>query len=95
MAFHENHGRNIQLTNENLTASRIASYNQGVVMSCKTLKCEELFQVIIFFFWKLIILVLSSSVVNVTRLLSLESFVYLEIYQGSAPKLFHLGVMKM
>lgn len=71
MAFHENHGRNIQLTNENLTASRIASYNQGVVMSCKALKCDELFQVITVFFWKLsyklIILALSSNIANVTK----------------------------
>ncbi|KAG8187410.1 hypothetical protein JTE90_009486 [Oedothorax gibbosus] len=45
MAFHDNHGRNIVLTNENLTACRIASYNQGIVITSKALQCDELFQV--------------------------------------------------
>ncbi|GFU45780.1 neuralized-like protein 4 [Nephila pilipes] len=45
MSFHENRGRNIHLSNDNLTACRITGYNYGVVISCKALLCEELFQV--------------------------------------------------
>ncbi|XP_077998138.1 neuralized-like protein 4 [Glandiceps talaboti] len=43
--FQENHGKNIQLRNGNLTACRTASYNQGVVVSSKPLPKMHLFQV--------------------------------------------------
>ncbi|GIY24363.1 hypothetical protein CEXT_418811 [Caerostris extrusa] len=45
MAFHENHGKNILLSNENLTACRTAGYNQGIVITYKALLCEEIFQI--------------------------------------------------
>lgn len=45
LEFHENHGRNIQLSNENQSARRIASYNQGVVVSARPLPRGQLFQV--------------------------------------------------
>ncbi|XP_023215732.1 neuralized-like protein 4 isoform X1 [Centruroides sculpturatus] len=43
--FHENRGKNIQLLHGNLTAKRIASYNQGIVVSSKPLPRDQLFQV--------------------------------------------------
>ncbi|XP_067005004.1 neuralized-like protein 4 [Anabrus simplex] len=43
--FHENHGRNVQLGEGRLTAKRIASYNQGVVISSRPLPRDRLFQV--------------------------------------------------
>ncbi|KYN19197.1 Neuralized-like protein 4 [Trachymyrmex cornetzi] len=42
--FHENHGRNIQLETKTI-AKRVASYNQGVVMSSRPLIKGKLFQV--------------------------------------------------
>lgn len=45
LEFHENHGRNIQLGDGCRTAKRIASYNQGVVISSRPLPREQLFQV--------------------------------------------------
>ncbi|CAL1286035.1 unnamed protein product [Larinioides sclopetarius] len=45
MSFHENRGKNILLSNENLTACRTAGYNHGIVISSKALLCEEVFQV--------------------------------------------------
>ncbi|KYN44842.1 Neuralized-like protein 4 [Trachymyrmex septentrionalis] len=42
--FHENHGRNIQLETKT-TAKRVASYNQGVVMSSRPLIKGKPFQV--------------------------------------------------
>ncbi|OXU27740.1 hypothetical protein TSAR_003159 [Trichomalopsis sarcophagae] len=42
--FHENHGRNVQLEKKTV-ARRVASYNQGVVMSNKPLIKNKLFQV--------------------------------------------------
>lgn len=42
--FHENHGRNIQLETKTV-AKRVASYNQGVVMSSRPLIKGKLFQV--------------------------------------------------
>ncbi|XP_067658409.1 neuralized-like protein 4 isoform X2 [Haliotis asinina] len=43
--FHGNHGKNILLSNNNLTARRVASYNQGIVVSHKPLTRKKLFQV--------------------------------------------------
>lgn len=43
--FHENHGRNVQLGENRTTAKRIASYNQGLVMSSHPLPRDHLFQV--------------------------------------------------
>nr|XP_006813437.1 PREDICTED: neuralized-like protein 4-like [Saccoglossus kowalevskii] len=43
--FQENHGKNIQLCNGNLTACRTASYNQGVVVSSKPLPIMQRFQI--------------------------------------------------
>eukprot|EP00095_Tigriopus_kingsejongensis_P009407 maker-scaffold143_size313727-snap-gene-1.19 protein:Tk09407 transcript:maker-scaffold143_size313727-snap-gene-1.19-mRNA-1 annotation:"neuralized-like protein 4-like" len=41
----DNHGRNIQLSRHNLAAIRTDSYNQGVVVSSRPLKKDELFEV--------------------------------------------------
>ncbi|XP_064459470.1 neuralized-like protein 4 isoform X2 [Ornithodoros turicata] len=43
--FHESHGRNVQLRGGNLVACRVASYNQGIVVSSKPLPRCQLFQV--------------------------------------------------
>ena len=43
--FHNNHGKNIGLCNENMTASRTASYNQAVVISDCPLPRRQLFEV--------------------------------------------------
>ncbi|KAK7792172.1 hypothetical protein R5R35_005131 [Gryllus longicercus] len=43
--FHENHGRNVQLGENRTTAKRIASYNQGLVMSSHPLPRDHIFQV--------------------------------------------------
>lgn len=43
--FHINHGKNIQLSNHNLTAFRSASYNQGIVVSHKPLCRNQMFRV--------------------------------------------------
>ncbi|XP_066296523.1 neuralized-like protein 4 isoform X1 [Branchiostoma lanceolatum] len=45
MEFHWNHGKNIQLINDNMTACRTASYNQGIVVSRRPLPRMQLFQV--------------------------------------------------
>uniref|UniRef100_A0A8D0D4H4 Neuralized-like protein 4 n=1 Tax=Sander lucioperca TaxID=283035 RepID=A0A8D0D4H4_SANLU len=37
MAFLENHGKNIQLSNQNLTAARVSSYNQGLLVTAQPL----------------------------------------------------------
>uniref|UniRef100_A0A3Q3NP69 Neuralized-like protein 4 n=1 Tax=Labrus bergylta TaxID=56723 RepID=A0A3Q3NP69_9LABR len=37
MAFLENHGKNIQLSNQNLTAARVSSYNQGLLVTAHPL----------------------------------------------------------
>ncbi|XP_063987913.1 neuralized-like protein 4 [Diachasmimorpha longicaudata] len=42
--FHENHGRNVELEGRTI-ARRVASYNQGVVMSSKPLVKGKIFQV--------------------------------------------------
>lgn len=47
LQFHENRGRNIELSPDRCIASRIESYNQGVVLSSKPLSRGMLFQVII------------------------------------------------
>ncbi|CAM2110649.1 unnamed protein product [Caretta caretta] len=45
MEFLENHGKNILLSNGNLTATRVASYNQGIVVIAQPLPQGQLFQV--------------------------------------------------
>ncbi|KAL4631473.1 neuralized-like protein 4 isoform X1 [Arapaima gigas] len=45
MTFLENHGKNIQLSNQNLTASRVSSYNQGLLVTAQPLPRQQLFQV--------------------------------------------------
>ncbi|XP_025890362.1 neuralized-like protein 4, partial [Nothoprocta perdicaria] len=45
MTFLESHGKNIQLSNGNLTATRVASYNQGIVVVGQPLPPGHLFQV--------------------------------------------------
>ena len=47
LEFHGNHGKNVLLSNHNLTACRTASYNQGIVVSHKPLPRNQLVQVII------------------------------------------------
>uniref|UniRef100_A0A8C7M1D5 Neuralized-like protein 4 n=1 Tax=Oncorhynchus mykiss TaxID=8022 RepID=A0A8C7M1D5_ONCMY len=44
MAFLENHGKNIQLSHENLTAARVSSYNQGLLVTAQPLPRQQLFQ---------------------------------------------------
>ncbi|XP_060796336.1 neuralized-like protein 4 isoform X1 [Neoarius graeffei] len=44
MAFLENHGKNIQLSNQNLTAARVCSYNQGLLVTAHALPRQQLFQ---------------------------------------------------
>ena len=43
--FHENHGKNINLSSDRSVASRSESYNQGIVMSARTLSRNSVFQV--------------------------------------------------
>lgn len=45
MTFLENHGKNIQLSNQNLTAARVSSYNQGLLVTVHALPRQQLFQV--------------------------------------------------
>ena len=45
LEFHENHGRNVQLKNSNTTAIRTDSYNQGMLLTSKPLKENEIFEV--------------------------------------------------
>uniref|UniRef100_A0A3Q2NPP4 Neuralized-like protein 4 n=1 Tax=Fundulus heteroclitus TaxID=8078 RepID=A0A3Q2NPP4_FUNHE len=44
MMFLENHGKNIQLSNQNLTAARVSSYNQGLLVTAQPLARQQLFQ---------------------------------------------------
>ncbi|XP_069042671.1 neuralized-like protein 4 isoform X2 [Lepisosteus oculatus] len=44
MEFLENHGKNIQLSNQNLTAARVSSYNQGLLVTAQPLPRQQLFQ---------------------------------------------------
>ncbi|XP_038851954.1 neuralized-like protein 4 [Salvelinus namaycush] len=44
MAFLENHGKNIQLSNQKLTAARVSSYNQGLLVTAQPLPRQQLFQ---------------------------------------------------
>ncbi|XP_059386856.1 neuralized-like protein 4 [Carassius carassius] len=44
MMFLENHGKNIQLSNQNLTAARVSSYNQGLLVTAQALPRQQLFQ---------------------------------------------------
>uniref|UniRef100_A0A4W5JQU5 Neuralized-like protein 4 n=1 Tax=Hucho hucho TaxID=62062 RepID=A0A4W5JQU5_9TELE len=46
MAFLENHGKNIQLSHQNLTAARVSSYNQGLLVTAQPLPRQQLFQVL-------------------------------------------------
>lgn len=46
MTFLENHGKNIQLSNQSLTAARVSSYNQGLLVTAQPLARQQLFQVI-------------------------------------------------
>ena len=43
--FHCNHGKNIMLSNSNLTIERVASYNQAIAVTNKPLARNRLFQV--------------------------------------------------
>lgn len=45
MTFLENHGKNIQLSNQNLTAARVSSYNQGLLVTAQPLARQQLLQV--------------------------------------------------
>ncbi|XP_038624144.1 neuralized-like protein 4 [Tachyglossus aculeatus] len=45
LEFLENHGKNILLSNGNLTATRVASYNQGIVVIGRPLGPQQLIQV--------------------------------------------------
>ncbi|XP_068960104.1 neuralized-like protein 4 [Petaurus breviceps papuanus] len=45
LEFLENHGKNILLSNGNLTATRVASYNQGIVVLNQPLVPQQLVQV--------------------------------------------------
>ena len=45
LEFHENHGRNVQLKNRNTTAIRTDSYNQGMLLTSRPLKENEIFEV--------------------------------------------------
>ena len=47
LAFHANRGRNVALGQSNTTARRHSSYNQGIVMSCRPLPTDTVFQVTI------------------------------------------------
>ncbi|XP_060111332.1 neuralized-like protein 4 isoform X3 [Heteronotia binoei] len=44
MQFLENHGKNILLSSGNLTATRVSSYNQGIVVVAQPLPPQQLFQ---------------------------------------------------
>ncbi|MGH0181943.1 UNVERIFIED_CONTAM: hypothetical protein FKN15_007340 [Acipenser sinensis] len=44
MQFLENHGKNILLSNQNLTATRVSSYNQGLLVTNQPLPRQQLFQ---------------------------------------------------
>ncbi|XP_014669095.1 PREDICTED: neuralized-like protein 4 [Priapulus caudatus] len=43
--FHNHHGNHIRLSNNNRTATRIASYNNGIILSSKPLQPLKLFEV--------------------------------------------------
>lgn len=45
--FHDNHGRNIELTGNKTVARRVASYNQGIVVIQQSLEWNSMVQVII------------------------------------------------
>lgn len=51
MQFLENHGKNILLSNSRLTASRVSSYNQGIVVVAQPLPPQQLFQVCLVNLW--------------------------------------------
>lgn len=43
--WHENHGRNVELSADRMTAKRVASYNQGIVVAQPALGVNTLLQV--------------------------------------------------
>lgn len=45
LCFHSNHGKNIMLSDGQHTARRLASYNQGIVVSAVPLPRNQLLQV--------------------------------------------------
>ena len=45
LELNSNHGKNIELSNHNLTAMRVSSYNQGVIVSHKPLQRNKVFRV--------------------------------------------------
>ena len=51
LEFHASHGKNIELSNLNLTASRTASYNQGIVLSHKPLIRNHVLKVCMSLTW--------------------------------------------
>ena len=52
--FHINHGKNVKLSNNNLTAFRTASYNQGIVVTHKPLPRNQIFRVSIYHLSRLV-----------------------------------------
>ena len=47
LEFHASHGKNIELSNQNLTACRTDSYNQAIVLSHRPLIRNHVFKVTI------------------------------------------------
>ncbi|KAK9728651.1 Neuralized [Popillia japonica] len=45
--FHENHGRNIEITGDKMIAKRVASYNQGLVIVQPALQSNQLMQIVV------------------------------------------------
>lgn len=45
--FHENHGRNIEISGDRTVAKRVASYNQGLVMVHPVMQQNRLLQVVV------------------------------------------------
>ncbi|KAJ8320441.1 hypothetical protein KUTeg_002028 [Tegillarca granosa] len=45
LEFHSNHGKNIMLSNDNLTGCRQSSYNQGIMVTNRPLPRNKLFQI--------------------------------------------------
>lgn len=45
--FHENHGRNVEVTRDHAVATRVASYNQGVLLVQPALNINQFVQVVV------------------------------------------------
>ena len=45
LEFHASHGKNVELSNRNMTARRTDSYNQGIVLSHRPLIRNHVFKV--------------------------------------------------